>query len=146
MSKSSVVAWAGMGKARHAGPGGIGELRQSVKVGKLNLVDLAGSERVHITGATGHFTPFSSLASHSPLLFKNKDLPWPPIPLLFQNKERAGDSGYTPSCKVKGYGIRPCLLSLGPSEACTDVEELQVIYVFPEFGGVICCMTMANLV
>ncbi len=34
------------------GPGG-GELRQSVKVGKLNLVDLAGSERVHITGATG---------------------------------------------------------------------------------------------
>ena len=42
-----------MGKARHAGPGGMGELRQSVKVGKLNLVDLAGSERVHITGATG---------------------------------------------------------------------------------------------
>lgn len=48
-----MVAWAGMGKARHAGPGGMGELRQSVKVGKLNLVDLAGSERVHITGATG---------------------------------------------------------------------------------------------
>lgn len=72
-----------MGKARHAGPGGIGELRQSVKVGKLNLVDLAGSERVHITGATGHFTPFSSLASHSPLLFKNKDLPWPHFPLSF---------------------------------------------------------------
>ena len=36
----------------------MGELRQSVKVGKLNLVDLAGSERVHITGATGHFMPF----------------------------------------------------------------------------------------
>lgn len=47
-----------MGKARHAGPGGMGELRQSVKVGKLNLVDLAGSERVHITGATGHFASF----------------------------------------------------------------------------------------
>ncbi|DBA91171.1 hypothetical protein WJX77_002837 [Trebouxia sp. C0004] len=44
----------GMGKARHgSGAGGPGELRQSVKVGKLNLVDLAGSERVHITGATG---------------------------------------------------------------------------------------------
>lgn len=52
-----VLAWAGMGKARHAGPGGMGELRQSVKVGKLNLVDLAGSERVHITGATGHTPP-----------------------------------------------------------------------------------------
>ena len=49
-----MTACAGMGKARHAGPGGMGELRQSVKVGKLNLVDLAGSERVHITGATGH--------------------------------------------------------------------------------------------
>ena len=46
-----------MGKARHAGPAGMGELRQSVKVGKLNLVDLAGSERVHITGATGQDTP-----------------------------------------------------------------------------------------
>lgn len=54
-----VLTWTGMGKARHAGPGGMGELRQSVKVGKLNLVDLAGSERVHITGATGH--PPSSL-------------------------------------------------------------------------------------
>lgn len=45
-----------MGKARHgtaAGGPGTGDLRQSVKVGKLNLVDLAGSERVHITGATG---------------------------------------------------------------------------------------------
>lgn len=43
-----------MGKARHGTGGpGTGELRQSVKVGKLNLVDLAGSERVHITGATG---------------------------------------------------------------------------------------------
>eukprot|EP00884_Botryococcus_braunii_P022705 jgi/Botrbrau1/9118/Bobra.0305s0022.1 len=30
-----------------------GEVRQCVRVGKLNLVDLAGSERVHITGATG---------------------------------------------------------------------------------------------
>ena len=29
------------------------DLRQSVRVGKLNLVDLAGSERVHITGAIG---------------------------------------------------------------------------------------------
>lgn len=29
------------------------DMRQSVRVGKLNLVDLAGSERVHITGATG---------------------------------------------------------------------------------------------
>ena len=48
-----------MGKARHgaAGGPGTGELRQSVKVGKLNLVDLAGSERVHITGATGGTTP-----------------------------------------------------------------------------------------
>ena len=50
------VCIAGMGKARHgtaAGGPGTGELRQSVKVGKLNLVDLAGSERVLITGATG---------------------------------------------------------------------------------------------
>ena len=47
---------AGMGRARGpqaAPPPAPGELRQSVRVGKLNLVDLAGSERVHITGATG---------------------------------------------------------------------------------------------
>ena len=53
LTLSSIV---GMGKARHtagANGGGPGELRQSVKVGKLNLVDLAGSERVHVTGATG---------------------------------------------------------------------------------------------
>ena len=56
-----------MGKARHGstagaggGGGGPGELRQSVKVGKLNLVDLAGSERVHITGATGELHTSSS--------------------------------------------------------------------------------------
>ena len=35
------------------GDGGVVEVRQSVKVGKLNLVDLAGSERVRLTGATG---------------------------------------------------------------------------------------------
>ncbi len=56
-----------MGKARHgSGAGGPGELRQSVKVGKLNLVDLAGSERVHITGATGWLNRH---ASTSTLLF-----------------------------------------------------------------------------
>lgn len=43
---------------RQAGGGGSGsvpaaDVRQSVRVGKLNLVDLAGSERVHITGAKG---------------------------------------------------------------------------------------------
>ncbi len=58
-----------MGKARHgSGAGGPGELRQSVKVGKLNLVDLAGSERVHITGATGwpnHHTSSSTLLTHT---------------------------------------------------------------------------------
>lgn len=43
---------AGMGRQAPA-PIVNGEVRQSVKVGKLNLVDLAGSERVHITGATG---------------------------------------------------------------------------------------------
>ncbi|KAK9834774.1 hypothetical protein WJX74_010161 [Apatococcus lobatus] len=42
----------GMGRQAPA-PAVNGEVRQSVKVGKLNLVDLAGSERVHITGATG---------------------------------------------------------------------------------------------
>ncbi|KAK9829931.1 hypothetical protein WJX72_008705 [[Myrmecia] bisecta] len=42
------------GMGRQVGAGHVpGEMRQSVKVGKLNLVDLAGSERVHITGATG---------------------------------------------------------------------------------------------
>ncbi len=35
------------------GQAAAGEVRQSIKVGKLNLVDLAGSERVSITGATG---------------------------------------------------------------------------------------------
>ena len=59
-----------MGKARHgSGGGGPGELRQSVKVGKLNLVDLAGSERVHITGATGwlnhHTSSSSTLPTHT---------------------------------------------------------------------------------
>ena len=40
-----------------------GEVRQSIRVGKLNLVDLAGSERVHITGATGtHSCPECTLA------------------------------------------------------------------------------------
>ena len=55
----ALSVFAGMGKARHgaAGGPGTGELRQSVKVGKLNLVDLAGSERVHITGATGGTMP-----------------------------------------------------------------------------------------
>ena len=46
------VVDAGMGRQATAPPAN-GEVRQSVKVGKLNLVDLAGSERVHITGATG---------------------------------------------------------------------------------------------
>jgi len=59
----------GMGKARHgSGAGGPGELRQSVKVGKLNLVDLAGSERVHITGATGwpnRHTSSATLPNHT---------------------------------------------------------------------------------
>jgi len=41
-----------MGRQPGAG-GAAGEVRQTVRVGKLNLVDLAGSERVHITGATG---------------------------------------------------------------------------------------------
>lgn len=49
-----------MGRQAGAGSseGACGELRQSVRVGKLNLVDLAGSERVHITGAKGtsHFS------------------------------------------------------------------------------------------
>lgn len=57
---------AGMGKARHGGAaGGMGELRQSVKVGKLNLVDLAGSERVHITGATGNTPALSHCRASS---------------------------------------------------------------------------------
>ncbi|KAI3425840.1 hypothetical protein D9Q98_007814 [Chlorella vulgaris] len=37
----------------HGPPSARAEMRQSVRVGKLNLVDLAGSERVHVTGATG---------------------------------------------------------------------------------------------
>ena len=48
-------------------PGGdgapAGEVRQTVRVGKLNLVDLAGSERVHITGATGHHPPGAALCN-----------------------------------------------------------------------------------
>ena len=77
------MAWAGMGKARHAGPGGLGELRQSVKVGKLNLVDLAGSERVHITGATGplHASPPPS-PPFPPLSFVSLCLPFPPLSSL----------------------------------------------------------------
>ena len=63
-----------MGKARHAGLGGMGELRQSVKVGKLNLVDLAGSERVHITGATGQSMPFPALVPYCNPPFPP---PWP---------------------------------------------------------------------
>ena len=62
----------GMGKARHgSGAGGPGELRQSVKVGKLNLVDLAGSERVHITGATGwpnQQSSTSTLSNYTPAM------------------------------------------------------------------------------
>lgn len=61
----------GMGRQAGAGSseGASGELRQSVRVGKLNLVDLAGSERVHITGAKGtsHFSSPSS-ATPPPLL------------------------------------------------------------------------------
>jgi hypothetical protein len=45
---------AGMGRASQSSMASMsGEIRQRVRVGKLNLVDLAGSERVHITGATG---------------------------------------------------------------------------------------------
>lgn len=43
-----------MARSAQASTSGFGgEIRQCIRVGKLNLVDLAGSERVHITGATG---------------------------------------------------------------------------------------------
>lgn len=48
------LQYAGMGRASQSAMASMsGEIRQRVRVGKLNLVDLAGSERVHITGATG---------------------------------------------------------------------------------------------
>ena len=62
---SLLAAAAGMGRQPGAG-GAAGEVRQTVRVGKLNLVDLAGSERVHITGATG---------AH-PLLLRGDAKPW----------------------------------------------------------------------